>query len=300
MDPAVAALRGGLPEDTRLAEGVDCLVALLRARGALRDGDLRLPPRAGVPAVARRLRAALARIEAPDPGFAAPPPYRLVRNTGELQRIGEAFGNCVALPQWGAAQHHLGLIDGTAVFLACDDPPLLVLLRRVADRTWHLEQCFGPKNASPPPGARSALRRDLGAAGLRIVAADPQSALGRLEQEARRGRGGEVDPGEVDADLDDAAVTGMARNVAVFDRRHWRERARASGVHRRLGHSNGAPLTPRHRTSTLYSRRATPWGYDAVPKRCDGMRTEDDRRVSGMPSLRGGHGEGSVRVPVVR
>jgi hypothetical protein len=205
MDPAVAALRGALPEDTHLAEGVDCLVALLRARGALRDGDLRLPPRAGVPAVARRLRAALARIEAPDPGFAAPPPYRLVRNTGELQRIGEAFGNCVALPQWGAAQHHLGLIDGTAVFLARDDPPLLVLLRRVADRTWHLEQCFGPKNASPPPGARSALRRDLGAAGLRIVAADPQSALGRLEQEARRGRGGEADPGDADDDLDDAA-----------------------------------------------------------------------------------------------
>ena len=161
----------------------------------------RLPPRAGVPAVARRLRAALARIEASDPGFAAPPPWRLVRNTGELQRIGEAFGNCVALPQWGAAQHHLGLIDGTAVFLACDDPPLLILLRRVVDKTWHLEQCFGPKNASPPPGTRSALRRGLGAAGLRIVTADSQSALGRLEQRAQSGRaaqGGEPDPDDED------------------------------------------------------------------------------------------------------
>jgi hypothetical protein len=136
MDPAVAMLRGALPEEVYWTEGVDCLVALLRARGALRDGDLRLPPRAGLPALVRRLRTALGRIEAPVPSFAVPPPFRLVRTTDELQRIGKAFHNCVALPQWGATQHHLHLIDGTGVYLVSDDPPLLATLRRVADRVW--------------------------------------------------------------------------------------------------------------------------------------------------------------------
>jgi hypothetical protein len=183
MDPATAALRTALNESLYLAEGVDCLVAILRAHGALKDGDMRLPPRAGMPAVVRRLRAVLARIVAPDPGFAPPAPFRFVRTTDDLQKIEKAFGNCVALPNWNAPKFHLGLIDGTAVFLVSDDPPLLASLQRVADGVWHLEQCAGPKNASPPAGVRSALIRDLEAAGLTVVALDPQSALGRIEQE---------------------------------------------------------------------------------------------------------------------
>jgi hypothetical protein len=199
MDPAMVALQNGLRENSYVAEGVDCLLALLRAHGALRDEDIRLPPRAGMPAIARRLRAALARIEAPDPGFAVPPPFRLIRCTDELQRIGKQFGNCVALPQWGAARFHIDLVNGAGVFLVSDAPLVLALLSRVADRVWHLEQCAGPKNASPPPGVRAALIRDLTAAGLRIVSADPQSSLGRLEQEARRGSAA----GNHAADLDD-------------------------------------------------------------------------------------------------
>jgi hypothetical protein len=81
MDPAMSALRSGLPENTYLAEGVDCLLALLRARGALHDEDVRLPPKSGMAAIARRLRSALARVEAPDPGFTVPSPFRLVRTT---------------------------------------------------------------------------------------------------------------------------------------------------------------------------------------------------------------------------
>src|SRR5689334_10214138 len=79
MDPATAALRTALNENLYLAEGVGCLVAMLRAHGALNDGDMRLPTRAGMPAVVRRLRTVLARIVAPDPGFAPPAPFRLVR-----------------------------------------------------------------------------------------------------------------------------------------------------------------------------------------------------------------------------
>jgi hypothetical protein len=203
MDPAVAALRGALPEAAYWAEAVDCLVALLRAHGALREGDLRLTPRAGLPAALPRLRAALGRIEAPDPGFNPPSPFRLVRNSAELQRIGKAFRNCVALPQWSAAEHHVRLINGTAAYLVADAPPLLVALRHVADRVWYLEQIVGPSNAAPQDGMRATLVRDLTAAGLKIVAADPQSALGRLEQRVQSGHTGmavELDLGDEDED----------------------------------------------------------------------------------------------------
>ena len=161
-----------------------------------------------MPALVRRLRAALGRIEAPRPGFDAPPPFRLVRTTDELQRVGRALRNCVSLPQWSGAEHHVRLIGGTAAYLVADAPPLLAALRRVADRVWYLEQMAGPRNAAPPEEVRSALLRDLAAAGLRIVAADPQSALGRLEQRAHtggaRGAAG-LDPGDEEEDEDDEA-----------------------------------------------------------------------------------------------
>jgi hypothetical protein len=53
---------------------------------------------------------------------------------------------------------------------------------------------------------QSARVRDLAAAGLRIVSADPQSALARLEQRARSGRArgaAELDLGDEEDDPDD-------------------------------------------------------------------------------------------------
>ncbi|MGG5890986.1 hypothetical protein ACLF3G_28300 [Falsiroseomonas sp. HC035] len=201
MDPAVAALQAGLREDRYLCAGVDSLVSLLRAHGALRDEDLTLPPRAGLPAVARRIRTALGRIEAPDPGFTVPPPFRLVTNTIELQRVATAFKNCVALPQWRAAQYHLSLLDGSTVFLTADEPPLLAALRRVATGVWHLEQIVGPANAPAPKDVEIALVAGLKAHGLKIVSVDPQTALGRLEQEAhRRKRSDGIELAEIDDD----------------------------------------------------------------------------------------------------
>jgi hypothetical protein len=180
MDPAIGAPRGVLPESTYDAEALNALLAYLRSHDALRDEDLRLPPNAGMRAVVRRLQAALARLPAPNPGFAPPPGFRFLLSTAELQALGRAFRNCVALPQWQAGQHYLHLIDGTGVYLASEAPPLLVSLRRVRAGLWHLEQMAGPKNAPPPAGAKEALLRDLTAAGLRIVATDPASALSRL------------------------------------------------------------------------------------------------------------------------
>jgi hypothetical protein len=186
MDPAILALRAALPDSTYDAESLDALLAFLRSHGALLDDDLRLPPKAGMKAVVRRLKTALARLSAPDPGFYPPAGFRIVRTTAELQTIGEAFGNCVALPQWHAAGHHIRLVDGSGVYLTSDAPPLLVALRRVHANVWTLEQIAGPKNAPAPDGAHDALLRDLAVAGLRIIATDPAAALSRLGDSRRR------------------------------------------------------------------------------------------------------------------
>jgi hypothetical protein len=206
MDPAMTALRHAIRENSYIAESVDVMLALLRSRGALRDDEMRLPSAARMPAVARRIRKMLNRLEAPDPGFIAPAPFHLVRTTDELQRLAKRFENCLALHQWGAAKYHIGLLDGSTVVLASGDPPLLAALHRVTDGVWQFEQLVGLKNASPPAGVRSALIRDLTAAGLRIVRTDPHSALARIEQEAQRrregGGGGEdlEDDGDEEAD----------------------------------------------------------------------------------------------------
>jgi hypothetical protein len=206
MDPAVAPLCGALPEGLYQAEAIDSMVAFLRAHGALRPGDLDLPRKAGMEAVARRLRRALGRVRAPDPGFAVPPPYRLVATTTELQRIGRAFKNCVAAPNWSAMEHHARLLEGRGVYLTSEDPPLLAALRRIAAGVWVFEQMAGPRNAAPPEGARDALLRDLAASGLRIVAADPATAMSRLDRDVVRAceRLEDVGHGEPLGDEDDA------------------------------------------------------------------------------------------------
>jgi hypothetical protein len=215
MDPLVISLRGALGEAQYLVEGADCLLAFLRARGALDEREFRLPPKAGLPALVRRFQAALGRIPAPDPGFEPPHPYRLVSTTAELQRIGKAFRNCVALPNWHAAQHHFRLLDGSGVYLVADEPALLAALRRVDGGLWLLEQVAGPKNKAPPRGAQAALLRDLAALGLKIVSTDPQSAFSRLDGEARSRRHlPNQDEDDFDDDQDDGIDAGIEEVAA--------------------------------------------------------------------------------------
>jgi hypothetical protein len=188
MDPMIASLQGALGEMRHHAEAVDCLLAFLRSNNALDDSDFRLPPKAGMASLVRRFQRALGRIPAPDPGFSPPTPYRIVTSTADLQSIGKRFGNCVAMPNYHAAEYHFRLLSGTGVFLVSDDPALLVALRRIGGGLWVLEQMMGPKNQAPPKGAQTALLRALAAAGLTMVAMDPQAAYARLNDEARRRR----------------------------------------------------------------------------------------------------------------
>lgn len=187
MDPAMATLRQALRENSYTAEAVDTVVSMLRSRGVLRDDDMRLSPGAGMPAVARRIRKALGQLEAPDPGFLIPGPFRLVKTTDELEGLARRFENCLGLHDWNAAKHHINMVEGRTIVLTSDDPPLVAALHRVSDGVWQFEQCAGPKNCRPPAGVQSRLIRDLTAAGLRVVRTDPHNALATIMREARRG-----------------------------------------------------------------------------------------------------------------
>ncbi len=123
----------------------------------LSDADLDLPPGAGLRAVTRRLRAAMGRIVAPDPGFSAPPPFNIIRTTDELQRAGIDLDLCVALPDWQAGNHHSRLISGTHAYLSSTEPRLLAVLRRLGCGVWFIEQISGPSNEAPQPRIRRAL-----------------------------------------------------------------------------------------------------------------------------------------------
>jgi hypothetical protein len=177
------------------------VAAFLRAHGAVAERDLRLPPKAGMQSLVRRLQRALDTLRAPPPGFAPPPPLRLVETVGELRRIGKRFENCVRdLRQFGTS-HWIDLAEGRTVFLAGDDPPLLAAVRCVGPGLWMLEQVAGPRNAALPPAAREGILDGLRAAGLRVVPQEPSRALGTLTSYMNRPRGQAAD--EARDDLDD-------------------------------------------------------------------------------------------------
>lgn len=180
------------------ADAADSLVAFLRAYNVLGEEDLRLPPRAGLPALVRRLKQALARIPAPDRGFAVPEPYRLVGTSDELQRLATEFQNCLRLHHWNASEHHFRLVNGSGVYLLTEEPRLLVALRRVVGNLWVLDQMARPKDAAPPQGAQARLLQDLRESGIRVLTTDPQAGLSRLYSATRR------HPNLVDDDLDAA------------------------------------------------------------------------------------------------
>jgi hypothetical protein len=204
MDPLIAPMREVLGGSAYHAEGINSLIAFLRAHSVLNEEEFRLPARAGMASLARRIQRALGRIPAPDPGFAPPPPFRIVTSTEELQSIGKNFGNCVAIPNYNAIEFHFRLVNGLGVFLVSDDPALLVALRRVGGGLWMLEQMAGPKNRAPTKDTQAKLLRDLADAGLKIITTDPQAAFARLHHESQRRRalpdGDEDDLGD---DLDD-------------------------------------------------------------------------------------------------
>jgi hypothetical protein len=215
MDPLIAPMRGVLGGSAYHAEGINSLIAFLRAHSVLNEEEFRLPARAGMASLARRIQRALGRIPAPDPGFTPPPPFRIVASTEELQSIGKKFGNCVAIPNYNAIEFHFRLVNGSGVFLVSDDHALLVALRRAGGGLWVLEQMAGPKNRAPTKDTQAKLLRDLADIGLKLVSTDPQAAYSRLHHEVRSRRTlADLNEHDLDEDAADGIDEGIEEVAA--------------------------------------------------------------------------------------
>ena len=200
MDPLIANLHGALPETRPVANAVDTLISIIRAYGAIGRCDLHLPKNAGTSAVLRRLLRGLYAVRAPDPPFSVPDPLRLVETIGELRDIGRRFGNCLAPITHFATKHWFNLADGSVIYLATDEPPLLIALRRVGPDLWHIEQVAGPQDAPPSVAFQRSMEQKLKDAGIRFVPVDPSYALSNLNCAVRRSR---TRAGLDDVDLED-------------------------------------------------------------------------------------------------
>ncbi len=205
MDSLTVNLHAALPQTRHIANAVDTLIALLRAHGTIEECDLHLPRHAGVKAVFRRLLRGVYAVRAPQPPFPVPAPLRLVETIGELHDIGRQFQNCIAPIGHFATKHWFDLADGSAIYLATDEPPLLIALRRVGPNLWHIEEMSGPKNVSPSTASRCSLEKGLRDAGCRLVPLDPGRALANLSRAARPPA--KINDGfDDDDDLDDLAA----------------------------------------------------------------------------------------------
>ncbi|WP_431271653.1 hypothetical protein [Dankookia sp. P2] len=197
LDPALARLSAVIQGSNYMAEAVDYMISLLRACDALRGSDLRLPQRAGAAIFGRRLRAALGRTEAPDPGFTAPAPFRRVRSRDELQPVGRALGIAwlfqngmlrVARSNWFRARSH------SSSQISCRNSPRCDALPIGSGTSNNFAVRRTPHHL---PGTRTALVRDLTATGQKIVTTNPQSALARLTHTDDRRRG------KIEGDIED-------------------------------------------------------------------------------------------------
>jgi hypothetical protein len=203
MDPLIANLRTALPEVRHLASAVDTLVALLRGYGVIDKCDLDLPRSARTGAVLRRLLRGLYAVQAPQPPFTLPEPFRLVETIGELRDIGRKFKNCLANVVLYGPNHWLDLANGAAVYLLTEEPHLLTELRGVGPNLWHIDQMTGPRNAAPSPALRQSLEQKLRDAGIRLVDVSPSYAISDLDRAARPRKPGTADRADDFDDFDD-------------------------------------------------------------------------------------------------
>jgi hypothetical protein len=158
---------------------------LLRVYGVIDKCDLDLPRNARTGAVLRRLLRGLYAVQAPQPPFTVPEPFRLVETIGELRDLGRQFKNCLANVVLYGTNHWLDLADGTAVYLLTEEPHLLTELRNVGPNLWHIDQMTGPRNAAPSFALRQSLEQKLRGAGIRLVEVSPSCAISNLDRAAR-------------------------------------------------------------------------------------------------------------------
>ncbi len=181
MDPIVLTMSPLLARRTHEIEAGNVLVRFLRAHGVVQNhDDLKLPHGAGLPAILRRLQDLLDRIPAPEVEFTLPPPFRVLRSVGELRQVGVAFNNCTRNFRLGGSDHWFRLADGSKVYVASNEPPLLAAVMRVGPDLFCIDELCGPKNAFVDAATKNLLIAALHCAGVRLVQECPSRALSSL------------------------------------------------------------------------------------------------------------------------
>jgi hypothetical protein len=200
MDPVVADLRNALSETPHVADAVNTLVALIRSHGTLGECDLTMSKNGRANALLRRLMRGVDAIRAPAPSFTPPSSLHFVGSIGELRQIARKFENCLTRMDHYATQHWFGLADGSVVFLARDEPPLIIALRQVGPSVWRIEEVGGPMGPSPTIMVRKAIETALKEVGVNLVTMDGPHAIWKLYEIAKRRPKGHDD--EIIDDLD--------------------------------------------------------------------------------------------------
>src|SRR5208283_237726 len=216
MDPIILSLHGILDRPLYQIGAVDILIAFLRAHGTFAEDGLRLPHTAGLPAVIRRLQAAVDWIEAPSPGFSLAFPFRIIRSVRELREVGAKLKNCVRNYRSYGTDHFFRLAEGSAIYITSDAPPMLAVVQQVGPALWTLDELNGPANARINAATKVMLIDALHAAGIRILSDSPANALSLLT-----GVHALRDDENADADDDEAiddAIPSSGQNPKILGR----------------------------------------------------------------------------------
>ena len=169
MDPVIVGLRGILTCSDSAIEGLATLFAFLRGHGAISDESWHPPKEAGLPGMFRRLFSILDSMKAPKPSFAVTSPLRILASVAELRAVGARLQNCVERNRDFGPQHWINLVNGTMVYIACEEPPFLAALEPFAPGVYVLEELAGPNNEPVSSDDQMKFLAALRAAGLVIV-----------------------------------------------------------------------------------------------------------------------------------
>ena len=180
MDPVIVGLRGILTCSDSAIEALATLFAFFRGHGAISDESWHPPKEAGLPAMFRRLSSVLDSMKAPKPSFAVTAPLRILASVAELRAVGARLQNCVEKNSDFGPQHWINLVNGTTVYIACEEPPFLAALAPFAPGVYMLEQLAGPNNEPVSVDEQMKFLAALRAAGLVIVKQCPGRALTRI------------------------------------------------------------------------------------------------------------------------
>jgi hypothetical protein len=179
MDPAILPLMNVLRHSLEL-EALNAVLPFLRAHGVFQEDDLNIPHGGGVHAVLKRLQRSLDRVVAPQPPFTLAYPFRVIRTIRELREIGTTLNNCVRNVRGAGVQHWFRLADGSSVYVASDEQPMLAALRQIAPGLWLLDELHGPENAPVTHVGSTSLTDALHAAGIKLLDQEPARALSIL------------------------------------------------------------------------------------------------------------------------